>query len=93
MTRDRINCLRMKYKAVMVMSGVCPTYYGDTIDEALEKAAEDCWIEKHIDKGWIFTDPDRAWEDYAFSHFIVDKDYEIVMCVFNPVLIKSGKGE
>ena len=40
----------MKYKAVMVMSGECPTYYGDTIDEALEKAAEDCWVENHIGK-------------------------------------------
>ena len=81
------------YKATIFIAGVNPTYYGNNVDEVLEKAAEDGWIEKHIDKGWVFTDPDRAWEDYAFSHFIVDKDYEIVMCVFNPVLIKSGKGE
>ena len=83
----------MKYKAMMVVDGVCPTYEGETIDEVLEKAAEDCWVENHIDKGWVFADPDEDWRMFRFSHFMVTKDYEIVMCVWNPVLIKDWKGE
>ena len=95
MTKDRINCLRMKYKAVMVMSGVCPTYYGDTIDEALEKAAEDCWIENHVDAGWIFAEPEADWEKYEFSNFAVyDIDNKtLVMCLWNPCLNFISKGE
>lgn len=78
----------MRYKAVMVMSGECPTYYGNTIDEALEKAAEHCWIENHVGEGWIFADPEADWDKYDFSHFVV---YDMgsktaVMCLWNPVL-------
>ena len=81
------------YKAVMVMSGMCPTYYGDTIDEALEKAAEDCWVENHIGEGWVFAEPEEDWKKFDFSHFIVTQGYELVICVWNPVLIKSCEGE
>ena len=83
----------MKYKAVMVMLGVCPTYRGNTIDEALDKAANDCWIENHVGKGWVFAEPEEDWKKFEFSHFMVTKDYEIVMCVWNPVLIKNDEGE
>lgn len=78
----------MKYKAVMVMSGVCPTYWGDTIDEALERATYDCWIENHVDKGWIFAEPEEDWKRYEFSNFVVyDMDDKVVvMCVWNPAL-------
>lgn len=77
------------YKAVMVMEGICPAYEGKTLDEALEKAAEDCWVENHIDKGWVFADPDEDYYKFEFSHFMVIHGYELVMCVWNPVLIKN----
>ena len=85
----------MKYKAVMVMSGVCPTYYGDTIDEALEKAAEDCWIENHVDAGWIFAEPEEDWKRYEFSQFFVfnTETGKVVMSLYNPTVVETEQGE
>lgn len=77
------------YKAVMVMSGENPTYDGETIDEALEKAADDCWIKNDILEEWVFAEPKEDWERFAFSNFFVlDEDSKaVVMCVWNPELI------
>ena len=85
----------MRYRAVMVMSGECPTYYGNTIDEALEKAAEHCWIENHVGEGWIFADPEADWHTYYFSNFVVyDMDNKaVVMCGWNPFLSNPCKEE
>ena len=85
----------MRYKAVMVMNGVCPTYWGDTIDEALEKASYDCWVENHIGDGWIFADPKEDWDKYSFSHFVVYNmnNKEAVMCLWNPVLVTPYEEE
>lgn len=81
----------MKYKAVMVMLGVCPTYEGETVDEALEKAANDNWIKKDIHESWAFADPIDDWEEYDFSNFmVVDEDSKtVVMCVWNPEFINA----
>ena len=85
----------MKYKAVMVMSGVCPTYYGDTIDEALEKAAEDCWVENHIGEGWVFAEPEEDWKKYEFSQFFVFniETGKVVMSLYNPTVVETEQGE
>lgn len=85
----------MKYKAVMVMSGICPTYWGDTIDEALERASYDCWVENHVDTGWIFAEPEADWEKYEFSNFVVYdmEEGKVVMCLWNPCLTVISEGE
>ena len=85
----------MRYKAVMVMTGSNPTYWGDTIDEALERASYDCWVENHIDTGWIFADPEADWDKYEFSNFVVYdmENKAIVMCVWNPALSNLCKEE
>lgn len=85
----------MRYKAVMVMSGECPAYWGDTIDEALEKAAEHCWIENHVGEGWIFAEPEEDWKKYDFSHFVVYdmENKTAVMCLWNPCLTPIYEGE
>ena len=83
------------YKAVMVMSGMCPTYYGDTIDEALEKAAEDCWVENHIGEGWVFAEPEEDWKRYEFSQFFVfnTETGKVVMSLYNPTVVETEQGE
>lgn len=85
----------MKYKAVMVMTGSNPTYWGHTVDEALERASNDCWVENHIGKGWVFADPEYDWNNYGFSNFIVYdmENKAIVMCVWNPALSNLCKEE
>ena len=85
----------MKYKAVMVMDGKNPTYYGDTIDEALEKAAEHCWIENHVGEGWIFAEPEKDWKRFEFSNFVVYdmENKTVAMCLWNPYLNFISKGE
>lgn len=85
----------MKYKAVMVMLGVCPTYRGNTIDEALEKAANDCWIENHVGKGWVFAEPEEDWKKYEFSQFFVfnTETGKVVMSLYNPTVVETEQGE
>ena len=78
----------MKYKAVMVMDGGNPVYEGNTIEEALRKAQDDCWVREDIHEGWVFAEPEEDWKKYLFSNFYVYNDNkEVVMCVWNPVLV------
>jgi hypothetical protein len=85
----------MKYKAVMAMNGKCPTYWGNTIEEALLKAQDDCWIREDIHEGWIFADPEEDWKKYAFSNFVVYdmENKTAVMCLWNPCLTFISEGE